>query len=370
MEGSQCSTISVVLRLPPRTVARLRSMGTDSPGSVKDPGKNSKQKVAARAACPSGVRTGVHVKKQNCTSKEMAEECHIEFICEILSVYGRIANGTINDAVDEDIPWDDSWRVMSKIQVSDKADYVELFIRTKLKTSDPTSATFSAKAFGRKNAGGVIHGFYYVFGIGAGTPLAGDWRNRDSFLKFLEKRYERYPQRLSRWYNAIDAEMKILCYKFVHDGRMAINGIIHMDSETEALQVPLIMLSFCVFVEQSQADAEVMKGVTWMQGACLENNLDFSCRIKTGSGTGAITLPIAHFFKDFKKELMQHCTDDFPLLPEITEVAMAELTASQSCQPQLGKPAAKISPVKPRSQAAHLQQLKLRKRVQPGQPPR
>ena len=77
MEGSQCSTISVVLHLPPRTVARLRSMGTDFPGSVKDPGKSSKQKVAARAACPSGVRTGVHVKKQNCTSKEMAEECHI-----------------------------------------------------------------------------------------------------------------------------------------------------------------------------------------------------------------------------------------------------------------------------------------------------
>jgi hypothetical protein len=324
----------------------------------------------------------VHVKKQNCTSKEMAEECHIEFICdwlsehrsEILSVYGRIANGTINDAVDEDIPWDDSWRVMSKIPVSDKADYVELFIRTKLKTVDPTAATFSAKMFGRKNAGGVTHGFYYVFGIGAGTPLVGDWRNRDSFLKFLEKRYEHYPQRLLRWYNAIDSELKldvdkIKRYKFVHDGTMAINGIIHLDSETEALQVPLIMLSFCVLVEQYQADAEVMKGVTWMQGACLENNLDFACRIKTGSGAGAITLPIAHFFKDFKREMMQQCIDDFPVLPEITEVAMAESTASQSSQPK-GKPAAKISPVKPRSQAAHLASLKLRKRDQPGLPPR
>ena len=115
-------------------------------------------------------------------------------------------------------------------------------------------------------------------------------------------------------YNAIDAELKvdvekIRCYKFTYDGSMAIPGIIHLDSETEALQVPLIMLSFCVLVEQSQADAEVMKGVTWMQGACLENNLDFACRIKTGSGTGAITLPIVHFFKDFKRELMQHCID-------------------------------------------------------------
>ena len=58
-----------------------------------------------------------------------------------------------------------------------------------------------------------------------------------------------------------------------------------------------------------------------MEGCHMESNLDFACKVKTGNSHGTITLPIAHFFAKFRKELQASAVEDMPALPEPGDVS-------------------------------------------------